>query len=238
MSCSEADSGCLDCLTRRTAEWSALSESQLAELDKAKVTRTFEPGHVIFHQGEEFSGLYCIQSGLIGMRRVDEDGNSALLRLSQGGETIGYRALFDKREHRNTAEALATSVVCHIQGPTILRLLEQNPALGSRFLTHCLQDMTRTESDYVRTLTKKMKSRLLYVLMIFYEQIGSRDDDNNHILDLPIQRQQLADLLGATPESVSRLIRRLEGEGLVRVRDRRVTISSMDDVVAEIGPLH
>lgn len=228
---------CSDCLTRQTSEWCALSDEELKLVDQAKLTRTFEPGEVVFHQGGSCKGVYCIQSGLIGFRRVDEEGNSALLRLCNAGETIGYRAFLSKHDHSNTAEVLSPSVVCFVPRSLVTRLLGENPRLGERFLGHCMEDMSRTEADYARSLTLKMKSRLLHVLMIFYEQAGYRDQSENFVLELPIQRQQLAAMLGASPESVSRMIRRLETEGLLKFDDRRVRFSDMDAIFQEIGTL-
>lgn len=229
---------CSECSHHCRSEWRDLTGDDLALFNKAKTVRRFEPGDVMFHQGSPFQGLHCIQSGLIGLRRVDEDGNSALLRLCNAGETVGYRALLNGDDHLNTAEVLVPSTVCILPRPAATRLLAGNSKISRRLLECCIRDISRIEADYARSLTKKMKPRLLHVLMIFYEQMGYRDQFDNSVLELPIQRQQLADLLGATPESISRLIKRLEREGLVRVQDRRVTFCSIDDVVAEIGPVH
>ena len=238
MDCGSPLHSCAKCPTRQTSEWSTLSDADLRLIDQAKLTRAHEPGEVLFLQGDASRGIYCLQSGLIGLRRLDEEGNSALLRLCNAGETVGYRALLSNQDHRNTAEILAPSVVCFIRRPVVARLVAGNPRLGERFLGHCMDDMTRTEADYARSLTLKMKSRFLHVLMIFYQQRGYRDQYENFVLELPIQRRQLADLLGSSPESVSRMIRNLETEGLLRFEDRRVCFSDMDAILQEIGPLH
>lgn len=229
---------CRQCPTSITSEWGILHDDELEAIDREKVSRSHQAGEMLFHQGATCKGIYCIQSGLIGLRRVDEDGNSALLRLCDSGETLGYRALLSDHDHLNTAEVLAPSVVCLVPRNVVSRLLRLNPRLGESFLQHCIGDITGTESAYARSLTLKMKSRLLHVLMIFYERVGYRDELNDFVIELPVQRQQLADMLGSTPESVSRMIRKLEADGLLQFKQRRVSFSDMDAIFQEIGSLH
>lgn len=231
-------SKCSTCPTRQTSEWSVLCDEKLNVVDKARHIRTYEPGSTVFHQGENCQGIYCIQSGLIGVRRLDEDGNSILLGLCNAGEIIGYRALLSNDEHRSTAEALMPSALCFIERSVVTRLLTENPQLSERFLHHCIEDFNKTEDSYVRSLTLNLKARLLHALMVFYQCGGYRDERNNHVVEIPIQRTELADMIGATPESISRIIRKIEAEGLAQFNGRRVGISDINAVFREIGHTH
>ena len=226
---------CANCPSRQATEWRDLTASELALVDQAKRTRVFEPGTTLYDQGDQSTGIHCIQSGLIGMRRVDEDGNSVLLRLCGEGTTVGYRAYLSKEEHLNSAEVLTPSVVCFIERSYVARLLATNPRLGERFLQHVIADLRETEDDYARSLKKGMKASFLHVMMVFYEQIGYRDESGRPTVELPIRRVELADMIGAQPESISRLILKLRTEGLLQVDDRRVQFHNMEAVLRETG---
>lgn len=205
-------------------------------VDEAKRTRVLEPGATLFRQGDEADGIYCIQSGLIGLRRITPTGESALLRLCTNGVTVGYRALLSKEgAHRNSAEALSPSIVCFIERSHVRRLLETNPQLGERFLQHCFCELDETEADYAKSMTMGLKARFLHLLLIFYERLGYHDEDDNHVVELPIQRLELASLVGARPESISRLVRSVEAEGLLRFDKRRVCFIDMEAVLREAG---
>lgn len=226
---------CIDCSSRPTTEWQVLTTSELATVDATKRTRAFEPGATLFRQGDDPDGVYCIRSGLIGLRRGMPAGESALLRLCTNGVTVGYRALLSKTAHRNTAEVLSPSIVCFIERTHVRRLLEVNPQLGERFLQHCLSDLDQTEAEHAISMTLSLKARFLHVLLIFYERQGYRDETDNLFVELPIQRVELASLIGARPESISRLVRSLEDEGLLHFEKRRVRIRDMDAVLREAG---
>ena len=111
----KSNHNCANCPSRQKTEWRALGASELALVDQAKQTRTFEPGMTLYHQGDQGGGVYCIQSGLIGLRRIDENGKSVLLRLCPAGTTVGYRAILSKQAQRDTAEVLSSSVVCLVR---------------------------------------------------------------------------------------------------------------------------
>lgn len=238
MACKTPVHSCTHCQTRQTSEWRTLNAEELESVDNAKQTRAYQPGDILYHQGQGPEGVYCIQSGLVGLRRIDEDGNSALLRLCNPGETVGYRAVLSGEDHRNMAEIMTPSVVCFIRRAVVMRLVADNPHLGERFFQHCLDDMSKTEDDYARRLTLKMKARFLHMLMVLYQQSGYRDEEEMYVLELPIQRTALAELIGTTPESISRMIGKLETQGLAQFEDRRVRIPDIEQIFREIGMTH
>ncbi len=228
---------CANCPSRKTTEWRDLDSRELALVNEAKRTRVFDPGETLYDQGDEGRGIYCIQSGLIGVRRLYEDGNSALLKLCGGGITVGYRAYLTKEPHKNSAEVLTTSIVCFIEHASVQRLLAKNPQIGERFLQHAMKDASDAEESYARILTTSVKSRFFHVLMVFYEQFGYRDDTGNPVVELPIKRIELAEMIGVQPESISRLIRSVQTEGHLQIDDRFVRILNMDAVLREAGAI-
>ncbi len=226
---------CSNCPTRHTTEWRDLDKNQLASLNLAKRTHAMEPGETLFLQGDEADGVYCIQSGLVGLRYFDEDGNSALIRLCGTGTTVGYGALLSKQPYATSAEILTPSVVCFLKRSIVSDMLANNPKVGERFLQHSIRDLSESESDYARSLTKTVRLRFLHLMMVLYERLGYLDENGNPIVELPIMRREIADLLGAQPESISRLIRSVQDEGLLKFDGKMVLYSDMDKVQHEIG---
>lgn len=226
---------CSNCPTRQTTEWRDLSAGELVSLDKAKRSHLMEPGENVYFQGDDADGVYCIQSGLIGLRYVDNEGNSALIRLHSEGTTIGYGAFLSKQKHVVTAEVLTPSIVCFLGGPVVSEMLAKNPKVGERFLQHSIQDMTDSESALGRSLTGSIKLRFLHLMMVFYERLGYLDDSGISAFELPIMRRDIAELLGAQPESISRLIRSLQDEGLVQFNGKHVGLVDMNRVQQELG---
>ncbi len=225
---------CFGCQVRHSTEWCALNDEELALLDGIKIPKAYEAGTTLFHQGDDCDGIYCMSSGLVGVRRLDAAGNSTLVRLCGPGETIGYRSFLKKSGHRSTAEIMMPSVVCFIRRTTVRTLLEQNPNLGLRFLDHTLKDAEEFEDRHFESVTFTVRSRLLSLLMVLYERFGQLNENGEPVLELPISRQDIAALIGASPETISRSIGAVQDEGLAQFRGRKVLFHNLDAVLQQL----
>ncbi|MDP6832792.1 MAG: Crp/Fnr family transcriptional regulator [Alphaproteobacteria bacterium] len=225
---------CFGCQTRHTTEWCASSDAELTLLDQVKAPKIMEAGTALFHQGDECGGIYCLNSGLVGIRRLDAAGNSTLLRLAGPGETIGYQSFLLGTAHRATAEIMMPSTVCFIRRQTVRGLLEQNPNLGLRFLRHNVKDAAEFEERHFETISFTVRSRFLNLLMVLYERFGSLNEDGEPVLDLPLSRQDIAALIGSTPETVSRSISKVQDEGLARFKGRKVLLQDIDELMRQL----
>ena len=219
-------------------EWRNLSESQLEKLTKYKSHRDYQSGEILYHQGDECHGLYCVQSGVVGLRRFDIEGRSSLIKLASPGDTVGYRALLGKSPHVNTAEILKDSRICFIDRSIVHEMLLHEPTVGERFLARSLSDMERLEANYMRAKNLTTREQLLHFLMILYEQFGEQDESGRDYIMLPIARKDIAELIGATPESISRTIKKLEMEQLVRFEGRMAQFRDISAIFDQIGAYH
>ena len=225
---------CFNCRARQTTEWCALNDEELALLDGVKVAKPYEAGTALFHQGDDCDGIYCVSSGLVGIRRLNAEGSSTLVRLCSPGETIGYRSFLLKSGHRTTAEIMMPSMVCFIRRTTVRALLEQNPNLGLRFLDHTVKDADEFEERHFESVNFTVKSRLLNLLMVLYERFGSLNAGGELILELPISRQDIASLLGTSPETISRNIGKVQEEGLAQFEGRKVRVRSLEALIQQL----
>ena len=92
-------------------------------MERGKHTRHHDTGEVLFHQGDASNGVYCVREGLVGSRYIGAEGNSALLRLSEMGTTIGYRSYLTKQTHLSSVEVLSPSNICFIHVSVLSRWL-------------------------------------------------------------------------------------------------------------------
>ena len=228
---SDAGLSCATCPVRHTTEWASLTDEETEFLNKGKVDRSYLPGDVIYNQGDMSEGVYAVHSGLIGLRRYESDGSSLLLHLVKNGTVFGYRSYLSKTEHSVTAEVLMPGKVCFIHSRTTQTLLQKNPNVGLGFLEHSLANMKDMEAKYVRAAVLPVKSRVLHFLLTLYEQYGTRSENGDYILDIPLSRRDLASAVGATPETLSRTVRLIEEDGLVIFHGKQIRIPDLKSVL-------
>ena len=225
---------CFTCQARGRTEWCVLTDEELALVDQGKVSRQYLPGEAIFHEGDECRGVHCIESGLIGIRKMDVGGNEILLRLSHPGDTMGYRSFLAGNDHNNSAEALEPSVICLVSGGTVRSLLEKNPTLGLRFLKHAARDLDDAEEKVLQSTTLPVRARFAHLLLVLKERYGVAGEDGALVLELPLSRQDMAAMIGIRPESMSRTIRSFEEDDIAHFSGRRVHVARIEDLIREL----
>ena len=229
---------CFTCQTRERTEWCVLEDDELQRIDEAKKIHNIIPGEVLFHQGDSCSGIHCVESGLIGVRKIDAEGNSVLLGLAHPGDTLGYRYLLSNNDYQASAEALKPSTVCFIDQSAIRLLLGKNPSLGLRFLRRAAHDLSEAEDKFLQSVTLSVHARFAHLLLVLKDRYGSASDAEDISIDLPLSRQDMAALIGIRPETMSRTIKQFEKEGLAQFSGRRVHIPHLDKLMDALESDH
>ncbi len=225
---------CFTCDSRESSEWCVLPDEDLRILNQAKITNVYEPGQVVFYQGNPCLGIHCLESGLCGLRKTDDRGNTWIARLFHGGETMGYLAYFAERGYTGTAEALAPTRICFVDRATVRLLLERNPLLGHKFLVRIAENLAQAEDGRMAAATLPLRAQVAHLLLVFKERFGTVAEDGTLHIELPVPRRDLAAMLGARPESLSRALRQLEDDGVARFDGRRVAVADLDALIDEL----
>jgi CRP/FNR family transcriptional regulator len=221
---SHARKSCFSCQACSRAEWCGLSKAELGRIDAAKTVREYTPGDVLYHQGDPSSGVFCVESGLVGLRKIDAEGNSVLVRLAYPGDTIGFRSLVCGEDHRLGAEVLKPSTICLIDAATAMALAKNNPALCLRLLRHMANDLSDAEEKFVQSNTLEIEERIAYTFLLLKRRCAVAAKDGGLTIELPVSRQDLAAMVGIRPETMSRAIRKFADDGVVFISGRTVRI--------------
>jgi CRP/FNR family transcriptional regulator len=232
----EASPSCFGCQWRERSQWCILDKDELDLLDQSKRCSLYPPGQTVIRQGDPGEGIFCVESGTVAVRKTDEHGNSALIRLCHAGDTIGYRDFFGKSPSGVSAEALAESRICFIGREAMHDLLARNPALGLTFLRRIAQDLDEAEQAILQASAFPIRTRLVHLLLTLRERYGTVNDDGALTISLPLARQDIAAILGSRPETVARTIHALEVDGVARFSGRNVIVDDLDRLLDEIDP--
>lgn len=189
---------------------------------------------MLFHEGEQCKGVYCIRNGLVVVRKSGMDDDYVLLRrLGQPGTTLGYRPFLAGDCHRGTAEVMRASIICHIERATLTALLNRNPSLGLQFLKKAAIDLGHVEKEMLETLMSA-RSRLAHAIILFKERYGKLSSDGNLEIELPLSRDDLAAMAGVHPETVTKVFHAFIDEGIAELSNHTLRIISIDRFFAEL----
>lgn len=228
---------CLECQLRQRNEWRALTGEETRLLAHARKSRRYQAGEPIFSAGEPSHGIYCIASGTVAIRRIDAGGNPVLIRLGYPGDTVGYRGLLLGENRRCSAEALGPSRICFIDKQTVRTLLDRNPALGLQFLRRVATDLNEAHDKLVQNATLSNRTKFVHLLLVLMNRHSRTATDGSRVIYLPISRRDLASMIGARHETLSRIISRLEEDGIAHFSGRTVHVTRPNSLLAEIKPM-
>lgn len=229
-----AHASCFSCPVREGTEWCDLPDEDLRLLNQSRVTNVYEPGQIVFYQGNPCLGIHCLESGLVALRNTDAQGNSVIARLFHEGQTMGYLAYFAGRGYTGTAEALTRSQVCFVDRAVVRSLIEKHPTIGHRFLGRIADNLKDAEEKRLQSLTLPLRAQVAHLLLTLKDRFAVAADDGSLTLDLPMSRRDVAAMLGARPESLSRALKQLEESGAARFDGRTVVIPDLDALIDEV----
>lgn len=227
---------CFDCQGRHRTEWSSLTGDDLEVLDRAKTCNVYEPGQVVFYEGNACLGIHCVESGSVKLRRGGPRGEDVVVGLAGPGETLGYLAYFGGRGYTTTAEALTACRICFVDRAAVKTLIQRNPTVGLSFLRRLSDDVDRSEEERVKALSLPLRARAAHLLLVLKDRCASADEQGRLTIELPLTRRDMAAMLGTRPESLSRLIRDFASDGVAHFGSREIIVPDLDALLDELEP--
>jgi len=203
--------------------------------EQARKKRTYNRGEKLFEQGRNSTGLYCVQSGHALLKHVDMFGNETAFRVVGPGELMGQRSFFAGEPHTATAQALGRTYVCFHPRAVINRMLDSSIHLAKCFLRDLARDPGPADSLKLRNTKLPLRIRLLYLLVIIKEISDTTSNSGSLTFGLPLRRLDIAALIGARPETVTRVIKALEDDGIVIFHDHEVTVPRLEQLLESIS---
>lgn len=231
VNCEDAD--CVTCAIRPLTELADINESGLAILLAARNRMVFHPGQMLFRSGELCRGLFIVTSGTVALRKSDGAGHSVLVRLLHSGQSLGYRSLFAGEVYSCDAEPVDEVRCCFIDKDAVERILATCPSTSQRFLGRIATDLRHAEETYMQGACLPVRARLARLLYDMRVHYGTADDEGVIRIDLPLQRKDMASMLGTRPETLARTIRALNEDGVARFSGRKVEIEDLDTLLDE-----
>ncbi len=208
---------------RRTALFGSLMDEELRALALRAVERKFAREETVFVEGEEARGLYVIVSGAVRALRTGPDGREQIVHTERAGTTIAEVPVFDDGMYPATAVADEDSVLLSLSKSDVRQVCLEHPQIALAALK-LLAARLRRHAEMVEVLSLlDVGQRLARLLLAKAETHGIRSEGVVSF-DLETTNIQLAARIGSVQEVVSRAFTRLQQDGLIQLKNRRVKI--------------
>ncbi|MEW6330645.1 MAG: Crp/Fnr family transcriptional regulator [Pseudomonadota bacterium] len=202
--------------------YTGLSQEQVCHIREHLIREMYEPHEVLFREGDEAASLFSLRSGQVKLTTSMPDGRQQILRIAVAGQLLGIET-FKGQRYPFTAETLTDVIACRINHNDLRQAIEMNPAVSLRVIESLSQQLDQAES-LIRDLGLKTSlEKVSGFLLSLIPQRGKPDAE----LPLRLSRREIAEMLGLTEETVSRIMADFarkkvieSGKGFIRILDR------------------
>ena len=195
----------------------------------------FKKGEMIFREGDEISGIYFIQSGVIKLEMNAETERPFILRLIGPSHTMGHRFLSYTGLQPYTATAVEDSRVCFIELGFFKNLVQKNELLQEEIRKIFLREIRSTEVKLLQIAQQTVREKVAGILVHLAETYNYKQTSMG--IRVHVDRQEMADLAGTTKEQVSRILADFDQEQLIRFRAKHFKYIATDKL-REIAEKH
>ncbi len=226
-------SNCDLCVVRNRAICAALDKQEIEALNAIGRRRILAPGESLIWEGEDSVLVANVIDGVLKLSTGTEDGREQIVGVVYPSDFIG-RPFGATSGHGVTA--LTESRVCVFSRKDFDAFAREHPALEHKLLQRTLGELDRTRRWMLLLGRKSASEKVASFLLEMSERLSSSTcetvgDSVSKRFVLPFSRQQIADVLGLTIETVSRQFTRLKADGIIDLPSRR------EVVIADIGAL-
>ena len=218
---------CKSCSVRLLGVFCHLELPDLVQLDIYKINNSYKKGQVIFYEGNQSLGLYCINSGRVKLYKSLSNGSQQILRIASPGDLLGYRSFFASENYHASAEVLEDSNICFIDPKVFFSILSKNPELALTLIKKLAQELRVAENLAVSITHKPARKRMAELLLLLKETYGKKVKEGIEI-SLQLTRQEMAEMIGSTQETSIRLLSDFKKEKMIKVQERRITICNLE----------
>lgn len=179
-------------------------------------TRKYRKGQVIFFEGDIEDKLYIINQGRIKIYKYNREGREQILYILSEGEFMGDKSLLKKGRFQFNAEALEETIICTITKDDFDTIVTKNTEITLKIL-EVLHDRLMNLENLIQNLgTKDIEVRIASVLLSFARDFGV-ECGKGILIDLPLNREEMANYIGVTRETISRKLTSLQDENVIEL---------------------
>ena len=194
----------------------AILTSELTEVELSR-------GASAFHEGDQGDQLYVIMSGKIKLGRTASDGRENLVAVLGPGEIFGEMALFNPAPRSATATAVSATRLAGLRHENLRRAIASSPDVSLQLLQALAQRLSKTNESLADLVFSDVPGRVAKALLDLADRFG-RPAADGLLVAHDLTQEELAQLVGASRETVNKALAEFVHRGWIRLENRAVVV--------------
>ncbi|GGG55542.1 transcriptional regulator [Kocuria dechangensis] len=208
---------------RRAPLFASLDDQAFAALTEELTEVELSRGSSLFHEGDPGDQLYFIVSGKIKLGRTAPDGRESLVAIMGPGELFGEMALFDPSPRSTSATAVSETRLAGLKHENLKKVIERSPDVSAQLLQALARRLRRTNESLADLVFSDVPGRVAKALLDLADRFG-RPATDGILVAHELTQEELAQLVGASRETVNKALAEFVQRGWIRLEARAVVI--------------
>jgi CRP-like cAMP-binding protein len=208
---------------RRVSLFADLSEDDLKKVARLVRSRQYSKHEVIFHANDAGNALFILKSGMVKISMMDQEAHEVILKLLYPDDFFGEMALLDGQHRSATVTAVERSESLVLEREAFLDILHQQPELLLAMLLTVCRRLRQTDEKIRSLMFADAYGKVAETLLRLSNEKGEKGGDGICIR-LPFSSKELANLVGITRQTLSRVMREYQRAGVLRITGRQILI--------------
>lgn len=204
---------CTDCVIRQFSVCAALDKTELRELEHLGRQIRFASCETVFAQEEMTTSFYNLLDGVLRLYKLLPDGRRQIVGFSLPGDFLGLAA---SARHSLSADAIGPVIVCRFSKAPFARFIEDKPHLLRRINELAVRELSHARDHMVLLGRRSAEEKVATFLIGWRDRLVQLSGPSTTVA-LPMSRQDIADFLGLTIETVSRTFTKLERDRVIGI---------------------
>ncbi len=217
---------CTKCTYRGERPFCNLEEKAVAALDAMKFTSVHAKGALLFVEGEDPRSVYVLCSGRVKLTMSSSDGRTLIIRIVEPGEVLGATAAMLGKPYEMSAETIEPCQVNVIKREHFLDFLKQYPEASMRLSLQLSENCAAAHRDIRALGLSQTASEKMARLLLDWCDSGGVKMDHGFRLKVLLTHEEIAQMIGATRETVTRVISDFKVRKLIDVKGSTVIVGN------------
>ncbi len=205
-----------------------LEECELKEITDSITRRHYDKDEMIFFEGDKPEKLFLLNKGRVKVFKYNKEGREQIIYILTEGDFIGDSNIFSGEEMKFNAVAIEETNICELTKSDFEDIMKRNPEIAMKILQNAYHRIDKLQELIQSLSTKDIESRIAGLLLSFIKDFGT-PDKNGIIIELPLNREDIANYIGVTRETISRKLGALQDQGILGVEgNRQIRILDLD----------
>lgn len=214
--------------------FSDIDTSILEDVAKILGVRFYKRGDTIFYEGDSGAALYIVVSGKVKIVKLSEDGREKILAILGAGDYFGEMAIIEQEPRSATVIAQDDTEVFVLYQRDFQHLIKTTPKIMLNIVKTLCNRLRLANQQIEELVFRDVRSRVVSSILGVAQKHGIKHKEGIEI-NLQLTHQDIANMVGASRELVTKILNELEDEKLIRISTKKIFVMNMDNLIKKIS---